>query len=364
MTKKKILFILQNFEGGGAERVFIHIANGFYEQGYEVSFLLGNKTGVYFDLVNPDIRILELKAKSLFSYLLKLPTIFKRNNYSHIFTASDNISIAAVIIKKFTRVKPVIICTLHYNLHFMLSLLPWANRQWVRLSNKYFITHADKLVAVSMGVAEGFKKGTCKQVVQLQTIYNPVFDEEIYVKATKPVTEDLFNSGKKTLLTVGRLSKQKNQQCLLKAFSKLVQTDKNIQLIILGIGPLERELKKLTADLDLMDSVHFLGFKQNPFNYIQRSDLFVLSSLFEGLPTVIIESMALGINVVSTNCFSGPAEILGEGKLGWLCSVNDADDLAEKIIKALEKPKQREELINAAQQYNTKNIIRHYMDIV
>ena len=364
MTNKKILFILQNFEGGGAERVFINIANGFFEAGHEVSFLLGEKKGVYFDLVHPTIQVRELKALSLFSYLRKLPAALKKGKYSHIFTASDNISIATIISRRITRIKPVVICTLHYNLNFMLSLLPWANRKWVKWSNRYIISAADKLVAVSRGVEKGFRIGTGKNVPQLTTIYNPVFDEGIYLKAAAPVTDELFKNKKRTLITVGRLSKQKNQYCLLYAFSKLYQRDKNIQLIILGIGPLEDELKQLSSALQIQEAVHFLGFKQNPFCYIQQSELFILSSQFEGLPTVIIEALALGINVVSTDCNSGPAEILEDGKLGWLCRVNDVEDLTEKIVQAMDKPKPKEDLIKAAQQYNNKHIISHYLDII
>ena len=364
MKKCKILFILQNFEGGGAERVFIHIANGFFEGGHEVSFLLGEKKGVYFDLLNPGIPVSALNAFSLLGYLRKLPKALRTNHFTHVFTASDNISIATLVVKNFIRNKPIVICTLHFNLQTMLSLLPWGNRQWVKWSNRNIIAGADKLVAVSKGVETGFRAGTGKKVPQLMTIYNPVFDAGIYAKAAEPVTGGIFNRNKRTLITVGRLIRQKNQQCMLRAFSKIYQHDQNLQLIIMGIGPLETELKQLTADLQLQDAVHFLGFQKNPFSYLQKSDLFVLSSLFEGLPTVIIESLALGINVVSTNCNSGPSEILEEGKLGWLSRVDDPDDLAKKIVLALEHPKLKDDLIKAAQRYNNKLNVGHYLSIL
>ncbi len=364
MNKKKVLFILQDFSGGGAERVFINIANGYYELGHHVTFILGQKSGVYFDAINKNIEIQDIKARTIFSYIQRLIAVFKKTDYTHIFTASDNISIAAVIAKKIAFNKSCLICTLHYNLPFILSTLPLKNKLWVTFTNKYIIAKANKMVAVSNGVAEGFREAIKKQVPHLSVIYNPVFDNGIYAKSKEPIEESLFKNGKTTLINIGRLIEQKNKPLLLHSFAKVKKQEPNIQLVILGEGSLLNSLKKLAQDLQISEDVYFLGFKQNPYKYLANSHLFVLSSFFEGLPTVIIEALAIGTNVVSTNCKSGPFEILEAGKNGWLSGVNNSDSLAEKIMEALSAPKPANQLIEAAQKYHNANIITKYNDLL
>ena len=365
MNTKKILFILNDLTGGGAERVFVNIANNFTEQGIGTEILLGRQEGVYLDILDPAIAIYELRASNFYQYFRKLRRFLRDNNYTHIFTASNYISAATILAKKKLKFPAKIIATLHYDLPYQLSILPLPQRILVKYLNKEFISKADKIVAVSKGVAEGFIKiiGVDERS-DVKVIFNPVFDDSIYQKGREKIAEGIFDKGKITLINAGRLEEQKNHRLLIRAFQLLLANRENMQLLIIGQGSLDQELKNLVNELGLERNVHLIGFKQNPYAYMAQSDLFVLSSSFEGLPTVLIEAMALGVNVVSTDCPSGPAEILEQGKYGWLAKNNDAVSLATAIEQGLMNRKDASFLQERAKLFHKKNIIPQYVDLL
>lgn len=362
MKKTKILFILNDLGGGGAEKVFIHIANGFKSQGVEVEMLLAENQGVYFDLVDPAIPLHILGAKSFLGVLRKLPSFLKRRKYTHVFTAFDYISAATIITNRRLKHKFITITTLHYNLPYQLSILPWANRIWLQYLNKYIIAKADKLVCVSNGVGQGFKEVAQKSDLQIQTIYNPVVESALFDFAKEEIENDYGSMD--YLITIGRLNDQKNQKSLLYAFQLVLQQKPKLHLLILGAGPKEIDLKNTCRDLAIQHNVHFLGFQSNPFKYLVRAKLFVLSSDYEGLGNVIIEALALGINVVSTDCPSGPSEILVNNKYGWLSEMKNPVDLAKKINMALEHPKLPSFLQERSKLFETNRIVMQYLTLL
>ena len=365
MAQKKVLIILDDLSGGGAERIFVNIANDFKAQGIETEFLLGKKRGVYFDILQKDIPVHELNANNFYQYLKKMPAFLKNRSYTHIFTATHYVSAAAVLAKRRLRLPVKIIATLHYNLPYQLSILRLPQRIWMKFINSFFLKRADEVVAVSYGVAKGFQVGTgVRRSPEIKVIYNPVFDDSIFSKGAEPVGDDFFVDRKVTLINVGRIAEQKNPQLLVKAFQLVQQQRDDVQLLMIGSGPLEPEIKKLIDELKLGDKIHLPGFRQNPFAYIARSDLFVLSSSWEGLPTVLIEALALGVNVASTDCPSGPDEILGQGEYGWLAKNNDAVSLAKAITNALANKKEPSFLKERAMFFHRKNIIPQYINLL
>jgi len=167
-------------------------------------------------------------------------------------------------------------------------------------------------------------------------IYNPVVTPSLKSLATAPVDHPWIGTNQPPLvLAVGRLTAQKDYPTLLRAFAK-VRSRRNCRLIILGEGELRDSLEALTSQLGIADSVQLPGFADNPFAWMSKASLFVLSSAWEGLPNVLIQAMACGTPVVSTDCPSGPAEILENGKWGRLVPVGDEVALAEAMDRALE----------------------------
>lgn len=359
---KKILFILNDLRGGGAEKVFVNIANGFKSHGLIVEMLLAENEGVYFDILSPDIPVHILGTKSLLGFMKKLPTFFMEKDYTHVFTAFDYISAATIITNKRLLYKFTSIATLHYHLPYQLSILPRANRIWLQMLNKYIIAKADKLVSVSNGVGKGFKEVVKSHNLQIKTIYNPVVEPNIYKLAEEEIEDAYKNMD--YLITIGRLSGQKNQKNLLYAFRSVLRKKPTLHLLILGVGNKEVELRNICKELLMEENVHFMGFQTNPFKYLSRAKLFILSSDFEGLGNVIIEALALGINVVSTDCPSGPSEILDDEKYGWLAEVNIPEDLASKICMALENLKPASLLQKRSKLFEKDRIVNEYLELI
>lgn len=204
-------------------------------------------------------------------------------------------------------------------------------------SVKLFYPWADGFVAVSQGVADDLRRFAQLPEVKVHTIYNPVVTDELLASAARTPEHPWLAPGEPpVILGVGRLVGQKDFATLVRAFA-LVRRTRSAKLIILGEGDKRPELEALVTELGLSDEVSLPGFVDNPFAYMARADTFVLSSRHEGLPGVLIQAMACGCKVVSTDCPSGPREILNNGSLGALVPVGDAGALAEAIVATLDK---------------------------
>ncbi len=360
----KVLFILDDLSGGGAERVFVNIANGFADNNIAVEFLVGEKKGVYLDLLNSVIPITEVGGRTLLKYLTTFPRIFRQNNYTHIFTASHYASSAAIIAKKITKKSAKIYLTHHYS-HPASRPIKYLKGDVILKLIHFFITpHADKIIAVSNGSLEWLRNFSHHKLPQGTFIYNPVFDNSIYALATEQVNFPIEIKDKIVLLTVGRLSEQKDHLTLIKAFGFFKQTHDNAILFILGTGPLQLMLENYIKENDLSDYVFLMGFQANPYKWVANCDVFILSSIYEGFGNVIAEAIALGKTVVSTDCPSGPAEILQDGALGYLCPLNDPVAMSASIEKALQKPFDVNILKQSANQYMISEIVKKYIEIL
>jgi glycosyltransferase involved in cell wall biosynthesis len=202
---------------------------------------------------------------------------------------------------------------------------------------------------------------------KIEMIYNPIDLSYIRKKTKEEVPEYLFKK-RPVLIACGRLTKEKGFSYLIRAFKDIKKSFPEAKLLILGEGELEEYLKKLSFSLGLKESVYFLGFQKNPFKYIARADIFIFSSLYEGLPSALIEAMACGVPIVSTDCTSGPKEILDNGKVGSLVRVGDSKDLASETIYLLKddnkrkvySKKARDKVVN----FGIKNNIQKYNSLL
>ena len=361
---KKILFILNDFGGGGAERVLVNIANSFYENGIKVEFLAGKKQGLYLDVLHPSIPVTEVGGTSFYKYLRALPVVLKKNNYTHVFTASDYAGAAAIIAKKTAGVAAKIYHTHHYHLPPKRSLKHWKGDLIAKLIHFFIIPHADKIIAVSKGNLAWLRKFSNHKLPQGTTIYNPVFDDSIYTLAKEKINYPADISGKAVLLSVGRLEEQKDHLTLIKSFQILKKTRPDIILFILGIGNLKSKLENYILENNLRNDIFLVEFDPNPYKWIANCDVFVLSSISEGFGNVLVEAMALGKTIVSTNCPSGPSEILQKGELGYLCPVKNPAEMAILVEQALRSPIDSNILKAASYRYRITEIVRKYIEIL
>jgi glycosyltransferase involved in cell wall biosynthesis len=236
--------------------------------------------------------------------------------------------------------------------HFLPLLMRWTY-PW-----------ADKIVAVSKGVADELILALGLPQERVQVIYNPVVTPDLLTKAEEPVNDPWLQPGRPpVILAVGRLAVQKDYPTLLKAFA-LVRAQRPAYLLILGEGPERPFLEALARRLGIAEDVRMPGFVENPYPYMRRASVLVLSSLFEGLPTVLIEAMACGLSVVSTDCPSGPREILQDGKYGHLVPVGDHYALAEAIVQTINTPMNPEILKIRALDFSASKAIADYVKII
>ena len=211
---------------------------------------------------------------------------------------------------------------------------------------------------------EWLRKFSHHQLQQGTFIYNPVFDDTIYSLAAEHVNFPIAIKNKIILLSVGRLAEQKDHLTLIKAFCIFKQTHANAVLFILGSGPLQSMLENYIKEHELSSYVFLMGFEPNPYKWMARCDVLILSSIFEGFGNVLVEAMALGKTVVSTNCPSGPEEILNKGKFGYLCPVKDPAEMATSIARAIQTPINRDILIQSTYQYRISEIVKKYIEIL
>ncbi len=281
--------------------------------------------------------------------------------------ASGNVP--SVLAKRFSegRFPIVLLEQIHLSttIHALSNLGISARLYWklVRQLVKRFYPYADAIVACSKGVAEDLVQSMKVPREQVHVIYNPT-DPDIDAKAQEPVDHPWFNENKiPVILSVARLDPQKDLQTLIRAFS-IVRKERPARLAILGEGSERPKLKGLVRELGLEEDVWMPGFVDNPFKFMKRSAVFVLSSRFEGFGMVIAEALAVGTPVVSTDCPSGPSEILEGGKWGKLVPVGDHEKLAEAILETIENPPDREKLKERGRDFSIDKIGQQYLQLI
>jgi glycosyltransferase involved in cell wall biosynthesis len=227
-----------------------------------------------------------------------------------------------------------------------------------------FYPWADAVTAVSDGVADDLARVAGIPRERIVTTWNPVVSPALAEAAARPLEHPWLQPGEPpVVLAAGKLRPQKDFATLLDAFAR-VREGRAARLVILGEGPEEGSLRVRARRLGISAEVAFEGFVDNPFAFMARAAVFVLSSAWEGLPSVLIQAMACGCPVVSTDCPSGPAEILERGAYGPLVPVGDAAALADAIARVLAQPPDRERLRRRAQDFSAERVAQRYLDVL
>jgi len=336
-NKKRIAFLIPNLYGGGIERVIIALLQGFIVKGFSVDLLLINEgMGISKKEIPSECRIINLRARRALTALLPLQKYLKQEKPDILITAATQVNAMALLTKVIFRLSIPIIVTEHST---FFAALPHSKRlitsRFLPFFMRWLYPRSSFVVGVSKGVIEDLKKILGDAFPRLRVIYNPILDQELPAKAEEPLDHPwFFPSALPVILGVGRLTKQKDFPTLIRAFS-LVREKHPSRLVILGEGEDRPKLEALAEELGLKEDVWMPGFVANPYKYMKRASVFVLSSLWEGLPTVLVEAIACGCPVVSTDCPSGPREILEDGQWGKLVPIGDIEALADAIFEVL-----------------------------
>lgn len=358
---RKICIILPNLGGGGAERLHVNLANDWVVQGFDVEFVLLRKEVELISLLAPQITVTFLGAGRIRDAILPLAAHLRKYRPQVVLVAMWPLTSAVVFSWMLSGRRGRLFLSDHENLS--LSYIEQRRAKPVYLRNLIRFTYplANGIIAVSRGVKEDLCFLGRVTANKVRVIYNPAATGVSPLRETPGVQVRLWGSGlDRRILTVGRLSLQKDHETLIKAFAMLSK-DFNAKLVILGEGPLRADLSALVAELGLQDSVSLPGFTADPYRWFRSADLFVLSSRWEGFGNVIVEALECGVPVVSTNCPSGPDEILEDGRYGKLVPVQDPLALATAMVESLNGTHDREALMRRAKDFSVQKISDEYL---
>ena len=357
----KIAFFIPSFNGGGAQKVIVNLANAMCKKNYQVDLLVVNNTGPFKTNVNSKISIVDLSAKRLITSLIPLIKYLNSEKPSILITAMTHVNLVAIIAKMLYRSNCKIIVTEHSNTKNNLQSLSLPNIIVFKSLIRYLYPKADKIVAVSDGVAKSLSVDFQLANSKIQTIYNPIVSDDLIIQSKKTVNHKWLNEKKiPVFLSVGRLSPEKDYPTLIRAFDKVRMIIPS-KLIILGEGASRAELSDLIIALNLEKDVDLYGFCENPYAFMRSCDVFVLTSLWEGFGNVLAEALVCNTKVISTNCESGPSEILENGKWGTLVHVSDVNALAEAMISNIHKRKIKTEI--RANDFTIEKSVNSYIQL-
>lgn len=363
MPSQHIAFFLSELHGGGAQRVTINLIKALSDRNIKIDLVLAKAEGPYLSEVPPLVRLIDLQSTTLWTSLPKLIDYLKQEKPQYLVAALHGACLLALWAKKLTNIPTKIIVAIHNNFSVETKNYVSLRRKILPTLVRYFYPQADKLVAVSHGVAENMAEALNLKKSQIEVVYNPVVTSELKHKVQAPLSFDrFFSPDSPVILGVGGLRKQKDFVNLINAFAK-VRKVRKLKLCILGEGEARPNLEALIKQLNLESEVFLPGFVDNPYPYMSQAALFVLSSLWEGLPTVLIEALACGTNVVATDCPSGPREILAGGKYGKLVATQDPEALANAILETLDNPISSDVLRSRAADFAEDRVCSQYLEL-
>jgi glycosyltransferase involved in cell wall biosynthesis len=334
-TRRPLIALLSpSLEGGGAERVLLNLAGGLVAEGIGVDVVLAQPTGVFLSQLPTLARVIDLKASRIASSVLPLARYLREVRPDALLAFQDHTSVAAIAAAAISLSRTPIFPAIHSTWTKMLETGGWRQHLLASVASLAY-RHAAGVITVSDGAAASLVSCLGVERSRVRVIYNPVVTGDLFSKAEAAVEHPWFKAGQPpVVLGIGRLSRAKDFATLIASFAQL-RAHCPARLLILGEGEERPALETLIRKLRVSEDVALPGFVENPYPYLRQSAVFVLSSAWEGLPTVLIEALALGVPIVSTDCPSGPAEILSNGRHGDLVPVGNIEAMADAMYKSI-----------------------------
>ncbi|MCP2727684.1 glycosyltransferase [Limnofasciculus baicalensis] len=338
---KKLAVVMPNMAAGGSERVVLNLLKEILKKDLkiEIDLVLGAVEGSWINKIPSEVRVIDLKTpigptfKKISRVTFPLCGYLRKEKPDLVLSNYWYYNVFVVLAVALSRINTYLVIVEHGSFSVIKNkgTIPWL----IPLLMRCLYPQANSIVTVSKGLAQELEDDLKLKPGLITTIYNPIIEERLSQISKESVTHPWFQDGEiPVILGVGRLCNVKDFPTLIRAFA-LVRKKLPARLVILGDGEDKPRLMDLVRELGLEDNVALLGFVEDPYSYMARSSVFVLSSIVEGLGNVLIEAMALGTPLVSTNCPSGPAEILDNGKYGELVPVGDNKAMADGILRVL-----------------------------
>jgi glycosyltransferase involved in cell wall biosynthesis len=359
MNQKKIIIFMPTIDGGGVEKNFFLITNYLSTKFKDISVISLSKS--YQKELNPKIKFITFETKLPNSigrrtkFIISLFLLFKKilSSRNSIVFCFQGLAYCTILCK---------LLSTKIIIRSNSSPSGWSNKHIKKNLYKKIYSMANKIIVNS----EEFKKELkLKFNLNSECIYNPLNKKEIIKNSKKKINISFFKKKNFKIISVARFTSQKDHFCLIRSINLLKIKYKNIKVLLIGSGNKKKEIQNLINELRLNKLIKILNFKKNPYPYIKKSNLFILSSNFEGLPNVLLEAITLNKFIISSNCPTGPSEILDNGKGGLLFKVGDYKELSKKIIYTIHnKKKCNEKLLFAKKRLErfdfSKNLLKYY----
>lgn len=361
---RRICFTVQSLNIGGAERNVRNLAQEFLWDGWSVAVVAFDEAGPVSEELPDDVEVTVLEASRTLTAILRLARWIRMENPDAIIANTTHINVATLVAQRLANVELQTIVVEHSMLSDRIERLDGRKEMVTARLAGLLYPRADGIVAVSDGLAADIASVTGVDRSTVTTIYNPIVTDRLYELASESVSDEWLQSNKiPVLLSVGRLEDRKDIPTLLRAFELLLK-QRECRLILCGDGPKRSQLENLATELDISEQVRFEGWVENPYKYMNRADVLVLSSVSEGFANVLVEAMAVGCPVVATDCQSGPAEILEQGKWGELVPTRDEQALSSAILHILDEPLDEELLKQRARDFTVGTAYKQYIRLL
>lgn len=348
--------------GGGAEKVFVKLAGYFSAAGFEIDFVLARKEGVFLNHLPEKAAIFGLGRERGLRSIIPLMKYLRKERPDCLISAMSHCNAAAIWAKVFSKGGFRLLTTEHIHYSLALKNKNFFTRKLVSFFLRQTYKKAERMIAVSTGIKDDLVRSLKIHPDRIRVIYNPAYDESVISRSKEEINHPFF--GSRVILGAGRLTAQKDFKTLIEAFKIVKRKRENIKLIILGEGEERKRLEELIDKLGLKEYVSMPGFVENPYPYMRKASVFALSSRWEGFGVVLVEALACGTPVVSTDCPSGPAEILANGKFGKLVPPADPGKIADAIIETLDQKFEPDTLAARARDFSVGKTARQYLEAV
>jgi glycosyltransferase involved in cell wall biosynthesis len=352
--------------GGGVQKGRVTLANALAERGIELTCVLPQARGPFLEHLSSDVRLVDLGTRHAISLVRRFARYLQGDRPAVVLASQHHTALAAIWARQLAGVETCLIITQHNTLSELCrqSRRPTVRYLLPRVAPRFF-RRADRVCAVSHGVAEDLAAMTGLPLSEIRVIYDPTVTPQLAEQAARASGHPWLDrlKDRPVVLGAGNLIRIKDFQTLIRAFARL-RRSQPARLVILGEGPEHRSLEQLARQLGVAEDVDLPGFSANPYAFMARADVFALASRVEGLSNAIIEALACGCPVVSTDCPNGPAEVLERGRYGRLVPVGDDAALADAIEATLRDPPERAALRGRAANFSLERSTDDYLELL
>lgn len=358
----RVAVFTSSITGGGTEKSVLWLAQGLAEAGFLVDLVVANDFGDHEVVTSSKVNLLALRKPRTLASLPSLIRYVRRNRPEVIFSALDAANVVSLLSVNLAGVRTKTIISARSDPRRVNELRSFRGVVVGHL-RRFLYRSSDAVHAVSQGVAHQLTEETGLEASQISVIVGPVLPPvESLKQARRVCLPEEVRDASPFVLAAGRLVSDKDFETLILAFS-LVASKIPHKLVIVGEGEMEASLRRRSGELGLTERILFMGYVDNVYPYMEAAELFVLSSRSEGMPGVLIQALACGSNVVSTDCDFGPREILDGGKWGTLVEVGNPDQLARHILDQVSPDRNNQSLLRA-REYSFESSISQFRDLI